>query len=145
MISGGTASLNRGGRFDSSVNCCNVSLVPGATSSPSRTCLADDNSPRATFNSARAAHHRLDRVASCVQLQLVRHNAHWHPTTSTTRLWQTIGTCRATCPWRLCRPVEAGITTCERHGDSCGDSGTVWLAFALGGIVVGDVACCYMG
>ena len=33
----------------------------------------------------------------------------------------------------------------ERHGDSCGDSGTVWLAFALAGIVVGDDMCCYMG
>ena len=33
----------------------------------------------------------------------------------------------------------------ERHGDSCGDPGKVWFAFALGGIVVGDVACCYMG
>ena len=28
--------------------------------------------------------------------------AHWPPTTSTTRLWQTIRTCRAT--WRLCAP-----------------------------------------
>ena len=33
----------------------------------------------------------------------------------------------------------------ERHGDSCGDSGTVWLAFASGGVVVGDDVCCYVG
>ena len=33
----------------------------------------------------------------------------------------------------------------ERHGDSCGDSGTVWLAFALGRIVVGDDVCCFVG
>ena len=33
----------------------------------------------------------------------------------------------------------------ERHGDSREDSGTVWFAFALGEIVVGDDVCCYMG
>ena len=32
----------------------------------------------------------------------------------------------------------------ERHGDSREDSGTMWFAFALGEIVVGDDVRCYM-
>ena len=41
------------GRSVSSFNFCSVSRVPGATSSPSKACRADDNSPNATIISAR--------------------------------------------------------------------------------------------
>ena len=40
-------SRGRGGRFVSSFNFSKVSRVPGATSSPSKACRADDNSPNA--------------------------------------------------------------------------------------------------
>ena len=40
-------------RSVSSFNFCSVSRIPGATSSPSKACRADDNSPNATIISAR--------------------------------------------------------------------------------------------
>ena len=42
--------------------------------------------------------------AFSVQLQLLRHNDRWPPTTSTTRLWQMIGTFCATCPCNQTAP-----------------------------------------